>query len=99
MERTRIRKGIISIFEATCLFGVYVVILAGAALVLAAFQGGGNPVLAILVAVAGFIASCLVFGGALTLLDIAASLEKLVALASAEKAPSSPPDGSKSAVD
>jgi hypothetical protein len=83
MDHARSRKAIINIFEGTCLFGVQFVAVVGVIFVLWSFsQQDGNPILAAVIAFAAFIATCIVFGGALTLLDIARSLERLVALAS-----------------
>jgi hypothetical protein len=94
-DRDHYRKLVVSAFELICLWGV-LIITAGCAIIAAnsikAGDGLLNPVLLVLV---GFVSSCFVFGGALTLLDIARSLERLVALASKQEPPAGedePPD-------
>lgn len=76
----RPRKCFVAAFEVICILGVYIAVGVGAITVGIAFQHNTEPGMAIVIAIACYAAAIVIFGGALTLIDIARSLERLVAM-------------------
>ena len=75
------RKSIVRTFETVCLMGDWLTIATGVLVPVVGIATGYHPILAVLAGVVIYVLAALIFGGALALVDIARSLEELVALA------------------